>query len=73
MIENESDVSNDWPSWLDQKRYQLGLVIFIAFFLLYGLLVYVSGKRPLTSLEQASMALIGIVISAVFVSCSAFP
>jgi len=56
----------DWPSWFDQRRYRIGLIVFLAFFLLYGLLVYVSGARPLTALKQASMALIGVVISAVF-------
>ncbi len=63
---NRRRESNDWPSWLDRRRYQVGLFVFLAFFVLYGLLVYVSGTRPLTPLEQTSMALIGVVISAVF-------
>src|SRR5882724_11895148 len=66
MSEDESPNSTDWPSWLDQRRYLVGLIIFFAFFVLYGLLVYVSGRRALTPLEQASMELVGVVISAVF-------
>jgi tetratricopeptide (TPR) repeat protein len=68
MQEHEEDIQQqgDWPAWLDRHRYQSGLAVFLIFFLLYGFLVYVSGKRPLTPLEQASMAVIGFVISGAF-------
>lgn len=54
----------DWPSWIDRQRYYLGAAVFLLFFLLYGLLVYTAGTRPLSPLEQTSLALIGIVVSA---------
>ncbi|MDX6406241.1 MAG: pyrophosphokinae [Blastocatellia bacterium] len=66
MSGDEEKKESDWSSWLDRHRYKVGLAVFIAFFLLYGLLIYMSGKRALTPLEQASMGLIGIVVSAAF-------
>lgn len=66
MQEDNIQNQHDWSSWLDQHRYQVGLGVFLAFFLLYGLRIYVSGKRALTPLEQSSMGLIGIVVSAAF-------
>src|SRR5438128_2130339 len=64
--ESEAVEPPDWPSWLDEHRYQFALAVFAIFFGLYGMLVYTAGTRALTPLEQASMAMIGVVISGVF-------
>jgi len=56
----------DWPQWLDRNRYSLSLILFGLFFLLFGWLVYTAGRRPLSAVEQASLALIGVVVSAAF-------
>jgi tetratricopeptide (TPR) repeat protein len=55
-----------WPQWLDRNRYRLGLLVFGLFFLIFGWLVYTAGNRPLSAVEQASMAVIGVVVSAAF-------
>jgi len=64
MHETSNNTSGGWPEWVDKHRYRVGAVIFFVFFALYGSLVYVSGQRKLTPLEQAATAAIGIVISA---------
>lgn len=55
-----------WPQWLDRNRYYLGLVVFGLFFLIFGWLVYTAGNRSLSAVEQASMAVIGVVVSGAF-------
>ncbi len=55
-----------WPQWLDRNRYTLSLILFGVFFLLFGWLVYTAGRRPLSPVEQASLAVIGVVVSAAF-------
>jgi tetratricopeptide (TPR) repeat protein len=65
MADDDPPKVNDWMSWLDRYKTQICGSVFLGFFLIYGALVYVAGTRTLTPLEQASMALIGVVVSAV--------
>ncbi len=55
----------EWPSLIDQHRYALGGGILVLLFLLYAWLVYTSGMRQLSALEQASMAVLGVLVSGV--------
>lgn len=64
MTEEVSQADGGWPEWVDRHRYEVGGAVFLVFFILYGCLVYVSGQRRLTALEQAALAVTGIVISA---------
>ncbi len=63
---SENEVPDDWPSWLDRHRYGIGLGVFLVFLALYAWLVFTSGQRELQATEQAAMAVIGIVVSAIF-------
>jgi tetratricopeptide (TPR) repeat protein len=64
MTDQVAQTDGGWPEWVDRHRYGVGGVVFLAFFILYGCLVYASGQRKLTSLEQAALAVTGVVISA---------